>query len=91
LQPYLSHKKIDNKDSLVAGNTSTESGGFEIEGIPAGVSTFKVIADGYMSLSKIMVLNKDIDLGTLKISEDTVAKLEDVVLTDEKNAANFSH
>lgn len=83
-------QKIDNKDSLVAGNTSTESGSFVIEGIPKGVSTFKVVADGYMSFSKILVLNKDIDLGTLKISEDTVAKLEDVVLTDEKNAANFS-
>ncbi|MDG1396793.1 MAG: TonB-dependent receptor [Polaribacter sp.] len=73
-------KGINNK--IIAGTTTTDEGKFELK-TSNGTFTIEISFLGYQTLSRTIIVNKNINLGTLVLKENLQA-LEEIVVKLEK-------
>jgi ferric enterobactin receptor len=75
----------NNKDSLITGMNLPVTGEFSMNNLPAGKLTLKISFVGYQSVNQVINLTeKDLDLGTIKVSPDA-KMLQEVQVKGEKD------
>lgn len=74
---------LSQEGKIINGTTTKEDGSFELI-LPKGFFKIKTSPIGYSEFEKEVVLEKDIDLGTIVLKE-TVTNLGEVVIQSRKN------
>lgn len=74
--------------SLLTGNTTDEDGQFLITGLPDGTYILKFSFIGYTDHMRTVRINKDVNLGTVLLSEDT-QQLQEVEVVAQSSTMRF--
>ncbi len=88
--PFASVAVLSENDSLVAGNMTSEDGGFTIEGLAKGKYTVSVSYIGYRGYRVDVLigeLNKNYDLGKIEIVSSST-ELEEVTISGNRSIIN---
>lgn len=80
--PFANVILKDSNNKIIAGTTTSDAGKFELK-TSNGTYTIEISFLGYETLSKTIVINKNINLGTLVLKENAQA-LDEIVVKTEK-------
>lgn len=80
--PFANVILKDNNQKIVAGTTTTDEGTFELKA-PNGTYLLEISFLGYETLSKTIIIHKNVNLGTLILKENAQA-LDEIVVKTEK-------
>ena len=80
--PFANVILKDNNQKIVAGTTTTDAGVFELKAIK-GTYTLEISFLGYETLSKTLLVENNVNLGTLILKENAQA-LDEIVVKTEK-------
>ncbi|MFK8060653.1 MAG: TonB-dependent receptor, partial [Polaribacter sp.] len=80
--PFANVILKNNTNKIIAGTTTTDEGTFELK-TPKGSYILEISFLGYETLSKTILVDKNIDLGTLILKENAQA-LDEIVVKTEK-------
>jgi len=80
--PFANVILKDSNNKIIAGTTTTDEGKFELQ-TSNGTYIIEISFLGYQTLSRTIIVNKNINLGTLVLKENEQA-LEEIVVKTEK-------